>query len=272
MKTLPYIIGCMIVGYFLYTLKQNEDTVTDTVSITCMDSLPSGLEGNAKIQRDLLWDEVVSYLDNYIDTVEKKYGRCRTVKAATLSFQGERLQPKECLDRYFDVLLMVDQVKLLVQNKDKAKACFDPKMSKVEPPSYRGLTPSPKMKKYSTVARWINRQTFKEKYSSDSETHKALSDFADNFLDTLRQAETNSQWKQDPTINGYPHLWASAPWVPMYVNKENAGPASFRGGYAYAEILGPWGMLRIDEINGIKFQAVTKPLDLSFLHGATAKE
>ena len=41
----------------------------------------------------------------------------------------------------------------------------------------------------------------------------------------------------------------------MYADNNEAGAASFRGGYAYAEILGPWGMLRIDEINGVKFQA-----------------
>ena len=54
---------------------------------------------------------------------------------------GSRSQPKECLDKYYDVLLMLKQLKQIVDNKDAAKKCFDPKMTEVEPLSQR-INPS----------------------------------------------------------------------------------------------------------------------------------
>ena len=62
----------------------------------------------------------------------------------------------------------------------------------------------------------------------------------------------------DITANALPHLWSSAGWVPMYAWDSERNKKNFlktRGMYAYAEVLGHWGLIRIDEINGEKVGA-----------------
>ena len=62
----------------------------------------------------------------------------------------------------------------------------------------------------------------------------------------------------DITANALPNLWSAAGWVPMYAADSERNKKNFiktRGSYAYAEILGHWGLIRIDEINGIKVGA-----------------
>ena len=62
----------------------------------------------------------------------------------------------------------------------------------------------------------------------------------------------------DISANSLPNLWAAAGWFPMYAEESKRNDKNFnniRGGYAYAEIFGHWGLLRIDEINGEKVGA-----------------
>ena len=254
MKKLSYVIGFFIVAALVYEIKENEDSESSKASIKCLSQKATAVRSVDRVHLDLLWDETISYLNNYAKTLESKSASCKTRLASTLSFSSDRSKPKECLDRHYDVVLMVQHLNQIVANKDAAKKCFDPSMSQVYPKSFRGFTPHKNMKSFSTVAKWLNRETFQEHYGEKTEVYKKLSNFADGFLENLKSAETSAQWYDDPTIDNYPHLWASAPWIPMYVDKFHAGPTNFRGGYAYAEILGPWGMLRIDEINGTKFQ------------------
>lgn len=62
----------------------------------------------------------------------------------------------------------------------------------------------------------------------------------------------------DISAKALPNLWAAAGWFPMYAEESKRNDKNFnniRGGYAYAEIFGHWGLLRIDEINGEKVGA-----------------
>ena len=176
MQKISYIIGFLIVAAFVYEIKENEDLEETKASISCLNK-PSLLQ-NPENQKyiDLLWTEVISYLDNYRKTLESHYKQCKSRYASTISYSGSRSQPKECLDKYYDVLLMLKQLKQIVDNKDAAKKCFDPKMTEVEPLSFKGLTPHENMKSFSSVAKWINRDTFKKRYQKDTPVHKQLAE------------------------------------------------------------------------------------------------
>lgn len=55
---------------------------------------------------------------------------------------------------------------------------------------------------------------------------------------------------EDISINGLPEFWSSEGWSPMYFKQKDTVNERFRGGYAYAEVMGPFGMLRINQIDG----------------------
>jgi len=204
--------------------------------------------------RDLLWEEVISYLDAYQATLQKNNEFCRTVNGTTATKIDGGQSENKCLDYYHDISLMIDQVKTVVDNADTAKKCFDPTMTALGA-ELRGYSPSDELTGTSAVAGWLNRPTFRDAYPAIDSILDHLDDFGDEFLEILLHSESSSQWTKDATIHGLPNLWASAPWIPMYMDEEFAGNHRFRGGYAYAEIMGPWGMLRVDEIDGVAFQA-----------------
>ena len=141
----------------------------------------------------------------------------------------------------------------MVGNPELAQACFDPTMSTVDE-GFRGNTPSEEMAALSEVATWLDRPTYAESFPSQDAVDVFIRSFADDFLPILRTAVKASHWPSDPTIGGLEHLWASVGWIPFYATRAEAGSERFRGGYAYSEIMGPFGMLKIDEINGEKFQ------------------
>ena len=75
---------------------------------------------------------------------------------------------------------------------------------------------------------------------------------------TGEKVKTPKNFPYDVSARSLPNLWASVGWFPMYAEESERNQKNFanvRGGYAYAEILGHWGLLRIDEINGQKVGA-----------------
>ena len=53
---------------------------------------------------------------------------------------------------------------------------------------------------------------------------------------------------------GLRDLWASVGWIPLYAERtENSLTHQFKGGYLYAEVIGPSGLLRIDSIENERF-------------------
>jgi hypothetical protein len=72
----------------------------------------------------------------------------------------------------------------------------------------------------------------------------------ENFVEITSRTDTTAHWTRDVSIKGLPTLWSSVGWIPFYAENPAAGGDRFRGGYLYAELMGPWGNLRIKEIDG----------------------
>ncbi|MCH9679892.1 MAG: hypothetical protein K0V04_00540 [Deltaproteobacteria bacterium] len=220
------------------------------VEFTCLDNVDEVVfpeEDQAKV--DTLYAELLLYLRAYHDVLSRQVDGCSTSIAtvATASVEDGQISGKQerCLDQYSDVVEMLRHIELVLDNEQAAKKCFDPTMSTV-PEAFRGFTPSEGLRDGSDVARWLDRPLFTDR--------SALQDFGAGFATALRNTSGSGPWSHDPTIAALPNLWASAGWVPLYLDREDAGSQAFRGGYAYAEFMGPLGMLKIDAIDGERFQ------------------
>ncbi len=103
----------------------------------------------------------------------------------------------------------------------------------------------------SPVSQWLDRPLLTDYYTKmGGPIGKAGLELNDNFVQVAAKTDTKAHWTHDVSINGLPNLWASVGWIPFYAENENARNDRFRGGYLYAEVMGPWGNLRIAEIDG----------------------
>ena len=90
----------------------------------------------------------------------------------------------------------------------------------------------------------------------NAEVRKYGKIYAENFSKMVsgKDVYAPDAFPFDITANGLPELWASAGWVPMYAWDSERNKKNFiktRGSYAYAEVLGHWGLIRIAEINDV---------------------
>lgn len=240
---LPALTGC-----------GDDDAGSSEIAITCLDGVEQMVfEGEDAEMVDLIYAELLEYLDAYQDALARGMADCDTAVATTGSESVAGGVVTSCVGDYQDIAAMIKHVKQVVDHPDEAKKCFDPTMITVDA-AFRGLTPSAAMRDTSTVAQWIDRPLYAETYDGQEPLEVITREFGDDFLATLQNASKSSRWKSDVTIAGLPHLWASAGWIPFYIDRPEAGNDAFRGGYAYAELMGPFGMLKIDQIDGEVFQ------------------
>lgn len=199
---------------------------------------------------DQFWDETLLYLDAYVDVLSKPTGRCKDSAEATIQTFDTTTGKKQsrCILKYRDMELMTKHVKAILAEPDKAKACFDPQKNYSEMQLY---TPNAKLQSMSAVSRWLDRPLLTQYFTKiGGPIGKAGVELNENFVEVTSKTDTQAHWKRDVSINGLPNLWASVGWIPFYAENENARNDRFRGGYLYAEVMGPWGNLRIAEIDG----------------------
>ena len=200
---------------------------------------------------DTLWNETLVYLKAYARALTNDpTGTCRNSDLAIYdTTDGFKSM---CITDRREVQLMVKHIYQVVNNPEKAKACFSPRKEN------KGLTaPAGELLKRSLVAQWLNRQSIVDFYSNtikNPEVQKYGISFAKNFDSMLLgdDIKTPKQFGQDVSANTLPNLWASAGWLPMYAAESDRNKRNFnnvRGGYAYAEVMGPWGLLQIKSIN-----------------------
>lgn len=199
---------------------------------------------------DRYWSEVVVYLREYLHTLQTPSGNCARSAEATVQTYESRAAGKEfrCILDAPDMALLAKQVAAVVAEPDKAKACFDVQSHFPQP---RLFTPSAAVRAYSPVSAWIHRPLLTDYYRGiGGAVGKAGIDFANAFLEATSQPAPTAHWRTDVSMRGLPTLWSSVGWIPMYAENPSAGSSRFRGGYAYAEVMGPWGALRIQTIDG----------------------
>jgi hypothetical protein len=206
---------------------------------------------------DVLWKETLSYLNAYAQALTNpSQSDCYNSDEAMIdSTKGVK---KMCIMDRRDMKLLVKNIYQVVNNPDKAKECFSAR----EDVDWI-YSPGKEIEEKSPVAQWLNRTTFDEFFDTkvtNPEVKKLGKVFSENFYEMVTGDEIKMPltFPYDVSANALPNLWASAGWFPMYAQESKRNDKNFtniRAGYAYAEIFGHWGLLRIDEINGEKVGA-----------------
>lgn len=206
---------------------------------------------------DILWGETLTYLKAYaLALTNGEFNHCLNSDQAI--FDTTSKDNKICVMDRRDMQLIVKNIYQILENQEKAKECFSAR---------RNVdwiyNPGHELTKKSPVAQWANRMTFDEFFNKkvkNKEVRKRGQEFTKNFykMVTGEEIKMPKAFPYDISANSLPNLWAAAGWFPMYAQESKRNDKNFliiRGGYAYAEILGHWGLLRIDEINGQKVGA-----------------
>ncbi|WP_298444891.1 hypothetical protein [uncultured Ferrimonas sp.] len=209
---------------------------------------------------DTLWAETLQYLEGYAVALSSTDGNCRNsdntmVQTNTADLHGPQYM---CIMDQRDMQLMVKHIYAIINNADKAKQCFGARQD-VD----WIYSPGGELEQSSAVAKWLNRTTFSEFFQRVN-TNDQVREFGANFSENFSKMVTGDDIQMpkafpfDVSANALPNLWASVGWFPMYAADSERNQRNFdktRGNYAYAEVLGHWGLLRIDSINDEKVGA-----------------
>jgi hypothetical protein len=212
-----------------------------------IDTTPLSPEDQAL--EDELWRQTLEYLKGFAKALETSRLCLDSPLTVIQTNDGKSNKTQtRCASRYRDVELMVKHVNWVLDNPELARTCFDSQKNYEAFPLY---TPTEAMKQASDVAAWIDRPTLEE-YHAEKEgvVGEAGRDLTKNFEAILKNTDSKGFVDVDMTYSGLPDLWAAVGWLPFYAENPKAINERFRGGYAYAEVMGPWGLLRIKEIDG----------------------
>jgi Dimethlysulfonioproprionate lyase len=223
----------------------------EAAAFKCQDNVPHpSYSADEQKLVDQFWTETLAYLDAYLNVLKTPTGACKDSAEATIQTFDAATGAKQsrCILKYRDMELMAKHLQAILAEPEKAKACFDPQKSYTE---FQLYTPNAKLQSMSPVSQWLDRPLLTEYFAKmGGPIGKAGLELNENFVDVVSKTDTQAHWKRDVSINGLPNLWASVGWIPFYAENENARNDRFRGGYLYAEVMGPWGNLRIAEIDG----------------------
>ncbi|WP_218354392.1 dimethylsulfonioproprionate lyase family protein [Alteromonas lipotrueiana] len=199
-------------------------------------------------ESQILWQQTLTYLRGVKEILTKKQGCEAGPLAITETNNGSANIARDCTTGYRDVQKVIKHVDAVLANPNAAKACFDSQKN------YDALalyTANEELKVSWKVAGWLDRPTLTEFYDKKSgDLKKAGLTLANEFWSIVTQSHMPDYLETNITANALPELWAAVGWLPFYADAEKAHNDRFRGGYTYAEVMGPWGLLRIKSING----------------------
>ena len=224
------------------------------IEFECDDNVESRsvIDPDYKKVEDILYKEVITYLDGFISMLTEKDDRCD--KWAVIDIAGEGYDKNSCLESKDDIVKVVNQSRIILNNQEKFRSCFD--MQK----NYNNFTlytPNKEIQSSSLVSKYLSRPLLSDYYKNDSiklnnNIRKEGLKANKNFLSILKDIDPNPEL-QKMSYLGLTDLWSSVGWVPMYAKRESALNSRFRGVYSYAEVVGPWGLLRVKSINQVPF-------------------
>ncbi|MCE2612853.1 hypothetical protein LVD13_07715 [Flavobacteriaceae bacterium D16] len=231
----------------------------DLKDIDCK-CLEKEVKYNKKEQKyiDILWEESLKYLEAYVVALTTSPEGSNCINSDEATYETVDGFKKMCVMDRRDMQLLVKHIYQILHNPDEAKKCFAAR----EDVDWI-YSPGGELEAKSEVAQWLKRTTFEEFFDTkvtNIEVKAYGKEFTKNFYEmvTGEAVKTPPNFPYDVSARSLPNLWASVGWFPMYAEDSERNKRNFinvRGGYAYAEILGHWGLLRIDEINGEKVGA-----------------
>jgi hypothetical protein len=102
-------------------------------------------------------------------------------------------------------------------------------------------TPIAAVQQSTEVSRWLNRPLLTNYYREmGGDVGQSGLDMTENFLEITTRTNTLPHWPTDVSINVLPVLWSCVGWIPMCSKRPDAVNKRFRGGYLYAEVMGPY--------------------------------
>lgn len=250
-KSIPILL--LIIISSLLTSCQDDNAMQEPESpmFECEENIDiTTLSEDEKALEDLLWAETLKYLKGFLELLEKSSANCNELeKAITQTFDSDlNVEKRECLADKEDVQKMITHIKAVLKYPDQARRCFD---SQRNYDVFSLYTPNESMKTNGEVTNWVDRPTLSDYFKDfPNEIGQAGIELSNAFQTILSKSETPSTISEDITYNNLPNLWSAVGWIPFYAENESAINSRFRGGYAYAEVMGPWGLLRIKSING----------------------
>ncbi len=206
---------------------------------------------------DILWKETLTYLSAYAQALTND-AQTDCLNSDSTVYETAGGVKRMCIMDRRDMKNMVKNIYQVVNNPEKAKKCFGAR----EDVDWI-YSPGGELEQNSPVAKWLKRTTFKE-FFENKVTNPEVKAYGKKFTNNFYKMVTGPDIKMpdsfpyDISANSLPNLWASVGWFPMYAEDSQRNKRNFtniRGGYAYAEVFGHWGLLRIDEINGKKVGA-----------------
>ncbi|PWJ42419.1 cupin domain-containing protein [Sediminitomix flava] len=207
---------------------------------------------------DILWGESLKYLNAFVIALTTTPEGSNCIDSDVATYETVDGFKKMCIMDRRDMQLMVKHIYQILHNPETAKKCFAAR-KEVD----WIYSPSKELEEKSEVAQWLDRMTFEEFFNTKVTNQEVMEyglDFSKNFYEMITGdgIKTPPNFPYDVSAKALPNLWAGVGWNPMYAEDSERNKRNFlnvRGGYAYAEILGHWGLLRIDEINGEKVGA-----------------
>lgn len=218
---------------------------------------PAAYSAADQKQVDLLWQESLRYLTAYAKALTNDADNSCINSDHTIYETAGGLKRMCIMDRR-DMKNMVKNIYQVVNNPDTAKRCFSAR----EDVNWI-YSPGGELEQRSSVAKWLKRATFQD-FFDNNVTNTEVREHGRGFTRNFDKMVTGPDIKMPPSFpydisaNSLPNLWAAVGWYPMYAEDSERNKRNFiniRGGYAYAEVFGHWGLLRVDEINGEKVGA-----------------
>ncbi|WP_394221452.1 dimethylsulfonioproprionate lyase family protein [Alteromonas gracilis] len=221
-------------------------SLSAAANFVCDDNIDTSTR--AAKQSQVLWQQTLSYLEGVKEILTKNQGCEVGPLAITETNNGSDNIARDCTADYHDIQKVIKHVSLVLAHPEAAKACFDSQKN------YDALdlyTANEQIKTTSKVAGWLDRPTLTEFYNKKTgDLKEAGLTLANEFWPIVTNSQMPDYLSADITANALPELWAAVGWLPFYADAEKAHNARFRGGYTYAEVMGPWGLLRIKSIDG----------------------
>ena len=211
------------------------------------------------------FSEALTYIEGYARGLTESDGICRNsdttmTQTNTHDFGGPEYM---CIMDRRDMQLLVKHIYFVLYHPNKAVKCFHGR----EDVNWM-FGPGGSLEANSPVAQYMTQQgrvSLQDFYKDEGQVPNGdVRAFGALYAEHFSEMVTGSDMKVpaafpfDITANALPNLWASAGWVPMYAWDSERNKKNFiktRGSYAYAEVMGHWGLLRVDTINGDKVGA-----------------
>jgi len=210
----------------------------------------------------------LKYLEGYAKALTESDGICRfsdntMIQTNTHTYGGPEYM---CIMDRRDMQLLVKHIYFILAHPLKAMRCFHPRhdvgwMYGVGAENWTNTSEAG----FSQWARDQGRVNLDEFYEDEGQVPNAeVREFGKIYAENFGKMVTGPDvyapdaFPFDITANGLPTLWGGAGWVPMYAWDSERNKKNFiktRGSYAYAEVLGHWGLIRLSEINGEKVGA-----------------